>query len=620
MTPASHTTLAELERIAPAIRSLLRRLVRDEATVDDVLQEARLTALRRPPSDGRNVVGWIRVVARNLALQRLRGEASRRRRELRAARDEAVPSTCSAAARLEAHRRVLACIERLDEPERSLVVGRYLDGVPAAVLAARSGLSRASVNRRLSTARDRLREKLAPASSGHGRRWAPALLAIAAEKPTAGSAGLTTAAIGGATMTANTGVLVGGACALGIVLGWVGRPMLEGGAAGDRPRDSQERLVAATPTESALPDLEGRAPDGGPEGGVDAAADRDEADGPEVWLSRFNAANRSSLRALCVELCALDADASRDILESVFAKITPAWRRISVLRTVAGLEGLSHVHAAAILERGARDPDLTVQNAALDVASRIARQDLAGDRPAYEAWIEASREHPLEDVVGRGLRSLFDRIETKSGEELEKELEWVSRAQREATHSARLDMLALYRDAGAGTAADAIWRDPKQTGRARQQAGELLIALGMDEAYVREHVVSVIDDPSDVPHEVYHSAIRMLAKHGQPWSTALLRGAFETAPRKLDWWQIATALAELRDASSIPTMIAMIQADNEYSSKYGIGYFGLSKLTGVKYDENHDAAWWERWWKENKTRFGDSVAALEIPRLRPIGR
>jgi hypothetical protein len=36
---------------------------------------------------------------------------------------------------------------------------------------------------------------------------------------------------------------------------------------------------------------------------------------------------------------------------------------------------------------------------------------------------------------------------------------------------------------------------------------------------------------------------------------------------------------------------------------YGVGYFGLTPLTGVQYHESHDGAWWRQWWEKNKTRF-----------------
>jgi len=65
-------------------------------------------------------------------------------------------------------------------------------------------------------------------------------------------------------------------------------------------------------------------------------------------------------------------------------------------------------------------------------------------------------------------------------------------------------------------------------------------------------------------------------------------------------------------------MIAVIEADNTYDTVYGVGYFGLGKLTGVSYDEKHDGAWWRAWWEKNKQRFPAQVQALEVPRLQPV--
>src|SRR5690606_32916 len=78
---------------------------------------------------------------------------------------------------------------------------------------------------------------------------------------------------------------------------------------------------------------------------------------------------------------------------------------------------------------------------------------------------------------------------------------------------------------------------------------------------------------------------------------------------------IAGRLAEMKDPGAIPTMIALIDAHDEYDTVYGIGYFGLGGLTGVKYDESHDGAWWRSWWTNNRQRYGESYASMEIPTI-----
>jgi HEAT repeats/Tetratricopeptide repeat len=78
-------------------------------------------------------------------------------------------------------------------------------------------------------------------------------------------------------------------------------------------------------------------------------------------------------------------------------------------------------------------------------------------------------------------------------------------------------------------------------------------------------------------------------------------------------WREVNALADLKDPRAIPTMIGVIDADNTYNTVYGVGYFGLRRLTGVQYDENHDGPWWHRWWEENKSQYPEDVRGLEIP-------
>jgi hypothetical protein len=104
-----------------------------------------------------------------------------------------------------------------------------------------------------------------------------------------------------------------------------------------------------------------------------------------------------------------------------------------------------------------------------------------------------------------------------------------------------------------------------------------------------------------------------------PLLNALTNSLSDTASMgRLQFSPIASALAEIGSARAIPTMIAIIEADNTYSTVYGVGYFGLGKLTGVQYDEKHDGAWWRAWWNKNKQRFPAEVRAMEIPRFVPV--
>jgi hypothetical protein len=81
-------------------------------------------------------------------------------------------------------------------------------------------------------------------------------------------------------------------------------------------------------------------------------------------------------------------------------------------------------------------------------------------------------------------------------------------------------------------------------------------------------------------------------------------------------WDWATQVAEHNDPAAIPFLIGVIEADNTYDTVYGVGYFGLGKLTDVRYDSEHDGAWWRAWWNENKGQYAAEVQSLEIPDFR----
>jgi hypothetical protein len=101
----------------------------------------------------------------------------------------------------------------------------------------------------------------------------------------------------------------------------------------------------------------------------------------------------------------------------------------------------------------------------------------------------------------------------------------------------------------------------------------------------------------------------------------LLAAAFEKTPEKREWSDIARALEPLRDARVLPTMVAMIVADGGTNeSAYGIGYFGLSKWLGVRYEESHDGRWWQQWWTENADKLPEPARGKPLPVLRPVAR
>lgn len=177
--------MAEASEIAALLahtdwtRALARGLAGDAHLADDLVQEAWVAALERPPRTDRPLRGWLATVLRRRASDLGRERGGRERREQHAARDEALPSTHELVERAALQRTLVEAVLELDEPFRSTVLLRFFEGLPPREIARRSGVSVATVQSRLTRALERLRERL---SRGGGRSaWLSALAPLLRE-------------------------------------------------------------------------------------------------------------------------------------------------------------------------------------------------------------------------------------------------------------------------------------------------------------------------------------------------------------------------------------------------------------------------------------------------------
>ena len=141
------------------VRALLRRFVADPNAVDDLAQETWLAVLRQAATGGFLGRAWLSTVARNFALQSLRGDQRRLARESWAARDELEPegdAGCDGATR----RRVLAAVEQLDATYRDVVRLRYYEDLMPCEIAERTGLPVETVRTRLKRGLARVHREL----------------------------------------------------------------------------------------------------------------------------------------------------------------------------------------------------------------------------------------------------------------------------------------------------------------------------------------------------------------------------------------------------------------------------------------------------------------------------
>ena len=177
-------TIASDELLAQMgwVQSLARSLVRDPNVAADVAQQTWLTALERPPhtaTSGPSLRAWLASVTRTLARQSVRSSTRRRRREHKASKAESDRiSTVDVVSRGEIHRELVQEVLGLDEPYRSTVLYRYLDGLSGPEIAERMGVSPAAVRKRLSRGLAAMRTRLDEDHEGDCNDWLSGFLGL----------------------------------------------------------------------------------------------------------------------------------------------------------------------------------------------------------------------------------------------------------------------------------------------------------------------------------------------------------------------------------------------------------------------------------------------------------
>jgi RNA polymerase sigma-70 factor (ECF subfamily) len=160
------------------LKSLATMLANDRDDADDLVQEAWIAAWRRQPDASRPMRGWLTKVVRDLAGMKHRSD--RRRAARHALTDDApVPAAPDElVAQLRLHRLLVELVIELDEPYRSTIIQRFVEGRTSASIAQSLGIPAGTVRKRLHEALSRLRAGL-DATAGDRKGWAPAVLAFA---------------------------------------------------------------------------------------------------------------------------------------------------------------------------------------------------------------------------------------------------------------------------------------------------------------------------------------------------------------------------------------------------------------------------------------------------------
>jgi RNA polymerase sigma-70 factor (ECF subfamily) len=138
--------MADLYRRTSAkLFGICLRLLQSEAEAEEVLQETYVTIWRKAAlfdSAKASPITWLAVVARNKAVDRLRGRGPRPTAGLEEAADIADPEA-SALDRLEdaqERRRLTGCLDELDPRTGHMIRSAFLDGATYPDLAEREGV------------------------------------------------------------------------------------------------------------------------------------------------------------------------------------------------------------------------------------------------------------------------------------------------------------------------------------------------------------------------------------------------------------------------------------------------------------------------------------------------
>ncbi len=322
---------------------------------------------------------------------------------------------------------------------------------------------------------------------------------------------------------------------------------------------------------------------------------------PANWTSAF-----STARALD----RLSPQEGLQLLESAWAEMKQDAPKQQLLKAAYVAKPDYLVRA---LHLGMSDPSAAVQNWSIQYLREIAFRDFSEDFASYAGWYDAHREKPLAETVVANFRDFLARVRAAAGPQRGRLLALAQNS------SVWRDVPALAR-----TAADEGFVEllmdlltARDTDRdTRRAAQRILSTLPLSAELACRQLLPLLESNDE---EAADSALNILGSQKAACAIdpiiAWMMRQFATADGRRELSDAADALGEIGDPRVIPTLIAMIEADNTYDTIYGIGYFGLGELTGVQYDESHDGAWWRDWWSRNRARFPESVRGQDIPQL-----
>lgn len=195
------------------VQRLARQLVGDPNEAAEVVQEAWVQALERPPEHDGNLRGWLARVVRRSIYRRRRAALLRSDHEARASGPPPARTPATLANEVAIQRELQGAVLALPEAYRDVLLLRYFEDLPPRKIAERTATPIATVKSRLHRGTELLRNQLDKSHGGSRTEWMLALVPLASKavvsETVATTIGLGVAGtLGAATLIGGTVVMV----------------------------------------------------------------------------------------------------------------------------------------------------------------------------------------------------------------------------------------------------------------------------------------------------------------------------------------------------------------------------------------------------------------------------
>jgi serine/threonine protein kinase/predicted esterase len=368
------------------------------------------------------------------------------------------------------------------------------------------------------------------------------------------------------------------------------------------------------------------------DGSVVVGQAEDPVQSVDVWVERLKELREHNQTAFVIGpgILYIDPDKALEAVQKAWPQITIPEVKTGILKVFAFSKPLSpkkHPRVLQVLDLGMRDADPEIRAYAASYVEEYSGINFSSDDKAYAAWYEQNGQKPLREIeqgkaakVAEVSLSLLGNLESAMHKGDVGEVQQLAAKLGESRSPAAIPTLIGVIDAD--NSYDTVYGVGyfglnKITG--------VEYSPYHDGAWWRRWWDT---NKSRYPKDVQDRPIPNFPKtaHGKtykpfPEDMDTLAGKLANFSQlenngPVTYFDWANQVAAHKDPAAIPFMIGVIEADNTYNTIYGVGYYGLSKLTGVKYSESHDGAWWRNWWAENKSKYSQEVQQLEIPNVR----